>query len=287
MLHEIACADRGLAFSLWREGLADSGLPKLVHAAVLAANAHNSQPWRFSLLESGMEVRADLDRHLGSFDPFRREMHQSLGCAIENLVQAAPAQGLMAHVEAFSARLPPKGDETLAARVRFTAAAVREPELFSVIIKRHTHRGAYDTSRSLPSAVRAELSKTVDNPQVRLVLLDGTRRAELGKLIVQATRQIVADREMAAGNAKWFRFRNIDVQEHRDGLTLGANVVSPLMAAAARLLPSTATIAPSGCPSKACEICSSGAVAVQSKLHDYSRGVRSLSTTLPCVPDGK
>jgi hypothetical protein len=42
---------------------------------------------------------------------------------------------------------------------------------------------------------------------------------------------------MVANNAKWFRFRDRDVANRRDGLTLGANVSSPLIAATGRLLP--------------------------------------------------
>jgi hypothetical protein len=83
-----------------------------------------------------------------------------------------------------------------------------------------------------------DLMALTDHPRVRLFLFDGdARQAELGELILQSTRQIVADGEMAADNAKWFRFSVEDVCRLRDGLTLGANVPSPLMAAAARLFP--------------------------------------------------
>jgi hypothetical protein len=66
MLHELACADSGEAFHLWRKAIGQSGAADLVHAAVLAANAHNSQPWRFTLSDGMIDVHADLDRHLGS-----------------------------------------------------------------------------------------------------------------------------------------------------------------------------------------------------------------------------
>jgi hypothetical protein len=241
LLHGLACADTGDAFSLWREPVGQGGR-ELIHAAVLAANAHNSQPWRFSQSERVIEVRADLDRHLGSFDPFRREMHQSLGCAIENLVHAALAQGREAQVETFPGSLPPK-DGGPAARVGFAPVAAQQTELFDAIAKRHTHRGAYDASRALPARMREEMLALVDDPRLRLILFEGEREADLAELIVQSTREIVADTEMATDNAKWFRFRPGETEERRDGLTLGANVPSPLMATAARLLPPPATLA--------------------------------------------
>lgn len=242
MLQRLACADTGDAFGLWREPIGREGERALLHASVLAANAHNSQLWRFMLSGRVVEVRADLNRHLGSFDPFRREMHQSLGCAIENLLHAALAQGLKARVETFPASLPPARDE-IAARIEFEPVAARETELFQAIARRHTNRGRYDDSRAVPARVREELSALVDHPRTRLILYDGARRPGIADLIVRSTREIIADVEMAADNAKWFRFHRGDAQERRDGLTLGANIPSPLIAAAARLLPPPAKLA--------------------------------------------
>jgi hypothetical protein len=45
MLRDLACADSGEAFGLCRSAIGRDGRRDLVHAAVLAANAHNSQPW--------------------------------------------------------------------------------------------------------------------------------------------------------------------------------------------------------------------------------------------------
>ena len=62
----------------WRDDPLDGPLA-LVRAGILAANAHNTQPWRFHVAENQIAVFADHDRHLGAFDPFRREMALSLG----------------------------------------------------------------------------------------------------------------------------------------------------------------------------------------------------------------
>jgi hypothetical protein len=65
----------------------------------------NTQPWRFEIREDSIAVVVDAMRHIGSFDPFRRKMHQSLGCALENLALAATAQGLVAEIELQPGRL--------------------------------------------------------------------------------------------------------------------------------------------------------------------------------------
>jgi hypothetical protein len=65
----------------------------LVRAGVLAASAHNTQPWLFRVGRDHIDLCADLQRSTGSMDPLRREMHVSLGCAVENVVLAGPPNG--------------------------------------------------------------------------------------------------------------------------------------------------------------------------------------------------
>ena len=72
----------------WRSR-GDDGSRRPLRTAILAASPHNTQPWLFELSGSSVAVNADRARHLGAFDPFRREMHLGVGCAIENLVRAA------------------------------------------------------------------------------------------------------------------------------------------------------------------------------------------------------
>jgi hypothetical protein len=66
---------------------------------------------------------------------------------------------------------------------------------------------------------------------------DAAGRAELGALIVSATERIVADREMAEDSARWFRFDWSSLQSHRDGITLDAVGLPPMINAVAKILP--------------------------------------------------
>ena len=86
---------KGPAYEPWENWRADDGrgpLP-LVRAAVLAANPHNTQPWLFRLSESRIYLFADTTRNIGAIDPYLREMHVGIGCALENLLLAAEANG--------------------------------------------------------------------------------------------------------------------------------------------------------------------------------------------------
>ena len=87
----------GSSYAPWSdwEGRAADGIKRPLRAAVLAANPHDTQPWLLAVRRR-VTLFADRARNLGTFDPFRREMHLGLGAVIENLVIATevrPTEG--------------------------------------------------------------------------------------------------------------------------------------------------------------------------------------------------
>src|SRR5262249_2666264 len=156
-----------------------------------------------------------------------------------NLVQAARAQGFAAQIELPPATLgvaPPLAPGEPAAIVRMMASSRAETELFHAIPRRHTHRGAFLPDREVATSVLTEMdAPALEEKSVRLILLAGSKKAPLAELIVSATREIIDDPQMAADNARWFRFHSDDVEAYRDGLTLDTNVVPTLQYMAARI----------------------------------------------------
>lgn len=135
----------------------------LLRYAILAPSTHNSQPWEFEVGEDRVDVFVDRARWLRIADADQRELHLSVGCALENLLVAAEHYGLAHEVEYF----PRGGSDGLAARVRLeesvTGAPVRAARLFHAMTERRTNRGAYDGTpvaadrlRTIGSAVREE-----------------------------------------------------------------------------------------------------------------------------------
>jgi nitroreductase len=231
----------GPAYTPWDEcrGTDQDGHRRPLHGAILAASPHNTQPWLFEVSRDAIAVYANRARHLGSFDPFRREMHLGLGCAIENLVCAARAFGLTTDVQPAEGRLElsPGRQPVLAARIVVAAGQPSRDRFFDVIPRRHTNRGPYRDEPIAPEQLQ-RLIDLVSSETVRLVLLvdDGARR-EFGALIVQATEQIVADPEMSMDSFRWIRTGRRDVLAHRDGVTIDASGTSRLMTVAAKMLP--------------------------------------------------
>ncbi len=88
----------GGAYDAWRQWDQQRGPIALVSAAILAANPHNTQAWAFHVSPQRIELFADRARNIGAVDPFRREMYVGLGCAIENMLLAADANGYQATV---------------------------------------------------------------------------------------------------------------------------------------------------------------------------------------------
>jgi hypothetical protein len=161
---------------------------------VLAANPHNSQPWRFAC-DNIIDVFAT-GRNIGAIDPYRRELHLSVGCALENLVLAAEPYGYAADV----ALLPDQANPAHVARVTLAAATARESPLFDAIPLRHTDRGPYDIARKVAPEALSRLAGLGSDLSQVMVLWFTTEpdRQRVGELIVAATEAIVTDDQQSA-----------------------------------------------------------------------------------------
>lgn len=224
----------------WSAGLNESPLA-LVRAAILAASPHNTQPWRFRVEPGVIELHADAERSLGAFDPFGRELHLGLGCALENMLRAANLLGIAVSLELPPARLDTGAVPGPVARLTLRRAAPQPDPLAAAIAKRHTHRGPYDPSRQLsPETLSGLPAQAADLEGVNVVVFtDPEQRSAFGAEVVGATEAIIADRAMMQASDVWFRGSQSALQHHRDGTTLDAAGLSPWLAGVAKVLPLT------------------------------------------------
>jgi hypothetical protein len=231
----------GPAYMPWRNWRSHPGEGPRgpLHAAILAANPHDTQPWLFQVAGESITVLADRGRNLGTFDPFRREMHLGVGCAIENLMRAAAVQGYALNVIVNGGKLEPSpGNEPAkAAHLWLDAGVASRDPLFEAIPDRHTNRGPYSERAVNPKDLYT-LADLVSDAEVRVgFLTDSLARKELAAAIVAATERIVADPEMSRDSARWFRTGRREINAHRDGIGVDTAGLSPFMAAAAKILP--------------------------------------------------
>jgi hypothetical protein len=227
----------GPAYEPWRDW--DRGALRLrpVRAGILAANAHNAQAWRFAVSPGEIGAYADTGRGLGTVDVYRREMHLSLGCAVENIVLAARAAG---YAPTVTLSVAEAGGPV--ARVGLTAGPRAVSELYRAIPHRHTDRGPYQPDRRLPAEVPVGMDALVDDPDVRLLwLLDATHRNEFSALTTAATEAFIADRRQSTDDYAWYRGTWSQLQRHRDGVTVDASGLSPVLRSLGKLVPASRT----------------------------------------------
>lgn len=234
----------GAAYAAWEHGHEAQGGPlNLVRAAILASSAHNTQPWRFCLGPGRIDLFADLNRNLGTFDLLRRELYISLGCALENLLLAAEANGFTSSL----AVVPDPADTAHAARVDLRPGPVRASPLYNAIPRRHTNRGAYDHNRPVSADALARITSLKDIPDVEVVWFTGaSEKSAFGEITIRATEAIIEDAQQSADSFKWWRGHWNALQRAKDGITIDTAGLSPLVRALAKMLPQSQEASDSG-----------------------------------------
>jgi len=225
----------GLAYAPWAEWNRGALPLRLVRAGILAANAHNAQAWRFAVTPHRIDVHDDVGRSLGAVDAYRREIHLSAGCAIENITLAARAAGFLPTVT-----LQPTGDQALLARIDLVPGTADVTDLYEAIPRRHTDRGPYQQGRALAAGIPRGMDALVDGSDVRLLwLLGAAERNAFSELTITATQDFIADTQQSNDDYAWYRATGEQVQQHRDGVTVDASGLSPVLRALGKMIPSS------------------------------------------------
>lgn len=197
-------------------GTRDEQMKFLVRYALLAANSHNTQPWKFQVKkDSTIELYWDEERALPLSDPQQRQGMISLGCTIGNLVVAGEHFGFAAEVTSRRDWEPALPVATL--HMEPTPSDGSHGALFDAIPKRRMNRFPY-TQRPISDDILAMLRAVshveevsisfVSEPLLRDVLLSAVYHSTVG---TQGNMDIV--KEWSA----WMRPRNTPLY---DGIPL-------------------------------------------------------------------
>jgi hypothetical protein len=205
----------------WRPVVAEAGNGpagrlELVRYATLAPSSHNTQCWKFELGGQSISIHPDLQRRCPVVDPDDHHLFVSLGCAAENLVQAAAAMGLHAEAEFDSG--PRRSIDVSLARSK-----AHRTTLFEAIVHRQTTRGDFD-GRPLASSELNLLETAGSGPGVRVQLLTDTRAMEdVLEYVVQANTLQMQDPAFRRELKRWIRFNGGQAVRHGDGLYAAAS----------------------------------------------------------------
>ncbi len=182
-----------------------------IRYATLAANSHNTQPWRFKVNDNGIEILPDLTRHLPAVDPDNHHLFASLGCAAENLSISAAARGRGGALS-FN---PANGG---AVSLGYSDELKDEPALFDAIAKRQSTRAEYD-GRAVSGNDLKALASAAAVPGVDFVLI--TDRAQINKvrdLVTAGNSAQLADPQFVHELKAWLRFNPRRALRMGDGL---------------------------------------------------------------------
>ncbi len=175
----------------------------LIATAARAPSVHNTQPWRFQVGRSAIELYCDPRRKLRS-DPLGREMIISCGAALFGLRLAMRGLGYLPVVEL----LPDPCQARLLARVGIgTAAPVTRAErrMLEAVPHRHTHRGPFEPG-PLPAGLLACLQHDALAEQAELALVEGELAYQrLADIVAAAASRMNLDPRVRADMRQWTR----------------------------------------------------------------------------------
>lgn len=199
----------------WRpgplQGLHGAALgAELVRYATLAPSSHNTQCWKFAIENGVITILPDLSRRCPAVDPDDHHLYVSLGCAAENLIQAARAHGLRGETEFDEARS--------AVRITLSPVAAEPTELFNAIASRQSTRAEYD-GKPIAADDLKRLQAAANSDRVHLLLLtDRPALENVLDFVVQGNTAQMSDKAFVDELKAWIRFNGADAVRLGDGL---------------------------------------------------------------------
>ena len=194
-----------------------------IRYATLAANSHNTQPWRFRISEGGIEILPDFAVRIPVVDPDDHHIFASLGCAAENLSLAAEARGRKGKLTFNAAN---EGSVAFT----FGVGPTVDSDLFNAIPLRQSTRADYDGKNVSATDLQALAATAAMVPGVDLVLI--TDRAQIDRvrdLVIAANSAQMADSAFVRELKTWLRYNPRQAIDAGDGLfsALTGNPTTP------------------------------------------------------------
>jgi hypothetical protein len=181
-----------------------------VRMATLAASSHNSQPWQFKLQSNSITISPDFKRRCPAVDPDDSHLFKSLGCAAENLLHAAAADGFYAE-----AQFDPKQDAVV---INFESSTSKHENLAAAIVNRRCSRTPYD-GKPIAAPVLTTLTTAASSNDINPLILNSPQQMEtMLEYVRQGNIAQFDDPAFVKELRDWVRFNPTDAIATGDGL---------------------------------------------------------------------
>lgn len=193
-----------------------------IRYVTLAANSHNTQPWRFRIKDGNIEILPDFSVRIPVGDPDDHHIFASLGCAAENLALAAESWGC-------KGKLTFNPANSGSVSFTFGKGDATSRTLFEAIPFRQSTRADYDgraVSTTDLQALAAASSLLGVDLVLRVEQLQIDRRCHL---IPAANSLQMTDPAFIRELKTWLRYNPHQAMDRRDGLfsALTGNPTTP------------------------------------------------------------
>ena len=190
---------------------ADPKFAEPVRAATLAPNGHNTQPWRFVQLASGALMTPDFTRRAPVVDPDDHHLFVSLGCAAENFLVAASAQGLPGAL---------RFDSEQGGRIQVDLGSRQQgvDPLAAAIPRRQSTRSDYDGRAVAPDQLKLLADESRMEGVSMMLITDKAKLSDVLGLLIRGNDQQTEDPRFVDEIHHWIRFNPEQALASRDGL---------------------------------------------------------------------
>lgn len=203
---------------------------KALTLALNAPNPHNTQAWKFKLINS-MEALlfVDKNRTLPATDPTTRQVHIGCGCFAAVFKMGATSLGSLPSVEYL-----PEGEYAIdqtglkpVAHLTLLAAEVEEEPLVKHLYDRQSNRGKYTGSLVTQKEFDEVLRKTRSRHSGIKLYNDPTTLPAILELLYKGMEVECNDWAAYDESRQWFRVKD-DIAEKKDGINLRTNGMTGL-----------------------------------------------------------
>lgn len=182
-----------------------------IRLATLAPSGHNTQPWCFTPYSSGVIIRPDFTRRTKVVDPDDHHLFVSLGCAAENFLIAAAANGRPGAI-VFNTGPEDHID------IDLVNGGAKINSLYPAILESQSTRSTYD-GRVVSNENLKLLESAAAIPGVSIIVLtESIKRESILEYVIRGNDAQMEDPAFVEELGDWIRFNPSQALAMGDGL---------------------------------------------------------------------